>query len=53
MIDLLEDPHNPGMVNAGNEHGQEIREKGRLLLEVKREGFVVSAYGNSANPTSR
>lgn len=42
MVDLPEDSNNARVVNSGDENGQQVREKGRLFLQVEREGLVVT-----------
>ena len=42
MIDLLEHANNAAVVDTGNQHREQVREKGWLFLKVERQTLVVA-----------
>ena len=42
MVDLAEHLDNTGVVNAGDEDGQQVGEEGGLFLQVEGERLVVT-----------
>lgn len=45
VVNLAEYADDTSMINTGNENGEEIGEKSRLLLQVKCQGLVVTENG--------
>ena len=42
VIDLLEHANNAAVVDTGNQHRKQVREKGWLFLKVERQTLVVA-----------
>ena len=42
VVHLPEHTDNAGVVDAGNENGEEVGKEGGLFLEVEREGLVIA-----------
>lgn len=50
MVDLAEHLDHPAMIDTRDEDSEQVREEGRLLLQVEREGLIVAIYIYRSDP---